>query len=160
VVYISSDPEHSTATQPASGVQGVYATPLSTAPADITERQQPSAFQYVLLEDYSVCTKYNARHPMQRVIVIRCGTDLKSRISIHEHVLCRHSGKMNGIATKAKSQREAYDDCEDILEQVTSISMAGLSPAQFEKMGLRAKVSHCCRHQDSRFLIIVHSCSR
>jgi hypothetical protein len=91
---------------------------------------------------------------MQRVIVIRCGTDLKSRISIHEHVLCRHSGKMDGIATKAKSQREVYDDCEDILEQVTSISMAGLSPAQFEKMGLRAKVSHCCSHQDLWFLII------
>ena len=90
---------------------------------------------------------------MQRVVVIRCGKDLKSRISIHEHVLCRHSGKMNGIATRAKSQREAYDHCEDILEQVTSIAMAGLSPARFEKSGLREKVRHYCIHQGSGFLI-------
>lgn len=90
---------------------------------------------------------------MQRVIVIRCGKDLKSRISIHEHVLCRHSEKMNGIATRATSLREAYDDCENTLEQVSSIAMAGLSPTRFEKSGLREKVRHYCIDQGSGFLI-------
>jgi hypothetical protein len=91
---------------------------------------------------------------MQRVIVIRCGKDRQNRISIHEHVLCRYSEKMKGFSAKAKSLREAYDGCEDILEQVTSIAMAGLSPEQFEKIGLRAKASLYRIRLISRSLII------
>ncbi|KAF3007643.1 hypothetical protein E8E13_008624 [Curvularia kusanoi] len=124
VVRLSTSSERSARSTPAPSVQGVFATPPGTSPAEIIEDKQDTSFT----------------HRMRAVIDIRCGKELRNRFSIHEYILCDYSDKLNGISVKAKDYRVAYDHCEEILEQLSVIAMSEVSSDIFEKRGCRTKL--------------------
>lgn len=78
---------------------------------------------------------------MQNVITLEHGVDLRSKCTIHEGHLCAHSQYMQQLSTKAEALREKYNNCDDLLERIESITMVGLTPEEYEEKKVGAKVS-------------------
>lgn len=79
---------------------------------------------------------------MQHVITIEHGSNLRSRASIHESLLCDYSQKLRKFSARAEAQRALYSECDDTLDRLGSIAMTDMTPEQYEEQKLGTKVSY------------------
>ncbi|KAJ8115655.1 hypothetical protein OPT61_g2745 [Boeremia exigua] len=82
-------------------------------------------------------TSVEQRNPASQ---IEHGDNLRNWRTIHEHVLCSHSQYMQQLSGKAELLRERYESCNYILESIESIANVGMTPEQFDKQELAAKL--------------------
>ena len=63
-------------------------------------------------------------------MTLEYGHEFRSKRTVHEGMLCCHSPKVQEMCTKAKSLRDQYEQCEEIAEELTLISMS-MDPTKY-----------------------------
>ncbi|KAL1792430.1 hypothetical protein ACET3X_008937 [Alternaria dauci] len=77
---------------------------------------------------------------MQTPITIECGPDLKTKLTVHEELLCVHSKQLQGQFEKAKSARTQFAKAEAFREKVAAFVYPECTQKDFEDKHLEQQV--------------------
>ncbi|KAG9185660.1 hypothetical protein G6011_06991 [Alternaria panax] len=69
---------------------------------------------------------------MQTLITIECGPDLKTKLTVHEEILCCHSNQLQGQFSKAKTARTDYEKAGEFREKLAAYVFPEASQKDYE----------------------------
>jgi hypothetical protein len=77
---------------------------------------------------------------MQTPIIIECGPDLQTKLTLHEEILCCYSKQLHDRFSKAKSARTQLAKANKFREQLAAFVYPEVTPKDFEDGHLEQKV--------------------
>ncbi|UPX20083.1 uncharacterized protein EKO05_0010328 [Ascochyta rabiei] len=93
---------------------------------------------------------------MDSVISIKYGDELQDSCGIHEGMVCCHSQQVQLWCTRAKPLRIKYDKCEELAQELTSLSILSLTAARYEENEVEKKAASLITYIDNHFPLSIY----